>query len=103
MHQVIVVTVRENDGYEVVRETSQADSRYHPYIRETVPPQTHVWARIRNGAEAAEEGEISRRIRWVFIIKCWNYWNWLCILYKASKYYVYNNILEHDFNTFILC
>ena len=36
MHQVIVVTVRENDGYEVVRETSQADSRYHPYIRETV-------------------------------------------------------------------
>ena len=29
MHQVIVVTVRDDDGNEVVGETSHADSRYH--------------------------------------------------------------------------
>ena len=91
----MVVIVRGDDGVEVVRELGDVTRR------QPVSPQTHVWA--RNGAEAAEEGQISWQIRWVFIIKCWNYWNWLCILYKASKYYVYNNILEHDFNTFIMC
>ena len=46
-HQVIVVTVRDDDGVEFVRELGDV-ARRRP-----VPPRTHVLA--RTGAEAAEK------------------------------------------------